>query len=305
MRPSAPCALLTCWLALLVPRAAAAQVAEPEPLADPTARFAPPAAALPPIPVEMPVVLEAPTADLPPGGVIIGRAGVGTAGGLGADLRVGLGGVAELGIGTTDLVRVRRCDGAVCNDRAVQPYPLALFQMGVAEDRLFRHQPALALGFRKSFERDHDDRTSQVAELYLVASKRLGHRLRVHAGGELWDAGLRRSSGDASERVTLHDRGVRRQLRAFGGLDLAALPRSHLLVELDWVPELRLGEPGRDWIALTPTLAWGVRYQLSEWAMVESGVRVPDVGDLNLLDAQIFGQLRLVSRRLARFAAER
>ena len=47
--------------------------------------------------------------------------------------------------------------------------------------------------------------------------------------------------------------------------------------------------------------AWGVRYELNSWAMFESGVRIPDIQDINLLDAQILGQLKLVSRRFSRF----
>jgi hypothetical protein len=274
----------------------------PEKLADPYADFKPPPPAPPPIEVEMPVLFNASTAYLPPAGVIIGGAGVDTGGGLGADLRVGLGDVAEFGVGTTDLIRTRVCD-PVCSTTAVQPYPLALFKMGLGEDRLFKNQPAVALGFRKSFEREHDGRASRVAELYLIASKKVGRMTRLHAGGVFWDAALRRGEGDSATEVVLHDGGIKKQLRAFGGLDIEALPRSHLILEFLWAPELRLGATSTqaDTIALTPMFAWGVRYQLAEWMLVESGVRIPDIKDVNLLDAQIFGQVRLVSRRFARF----
>ena len=44
-----------------------------------------------------------------------------------------------------------------------------------------------------------------------------------------------------------------------------------------------------DQIQLRPELSWGVRYQVADWMHLESGVRVPDIGNANLLDAQIFG----------------
>ncbi|HTM23150.1 MAG TPA: hypothetical protein VL172_21665 [Kofleriaceae bacterium] len=275
---------------------------QPEKLADPYAGFAPPLPPRPPIEVQMPVMFNASTGYLPPAGVIIASTGVDTGGGLGADLRLGLGDVAEFGVGTTDLIRTKICD-PVCSTSAVQPYPLALFKMGLAEDRLFKNQPALALGFRKSFERDHDDRSSRVAELYLVASKRIGRITRVHAGGVIWDAAVRRGEGDTASEIQLHDAGLRHMLRAYGGIDVEALPRSHLIMELLWAPELRLGATidQADSIGLTPMFAWGVRYQLADWLLFESGVRVPNIRDVNLLDAQIFGQVRLVSRRFARF----
>jgi hypothetical protein len=274
---------------------------QPEKLADPYAGFAPPLPPKPPIEVQMPVLFSASTGYLPPAGVIIGGAGVDTGGGVGADLRVGLGDVAEFGVGTTDLIRTRICD-PVCTTSAVQPYPLALFKMGLAEDRLFRNQPALALGFRKSFERDHDDRSSRVAELYLVASKRVGRLTRLHAGATVWDAAIRREDGGVASEFQLHSRGLRHMLRAYGGVDIEALPRSHLIMELMWAPELQLGQTA-DNISLTPMFAWGVRYQLADWMLFESGVRIPNIRDVNLLDAQIFGQVRLISRRFARFLA--
>ncbi len=285
------------------PPAGAEGGVQPEPLVAGDAAFTPPLPSRPPIEVKMPVLFNAATAYLPPAGVILGGVGVDTGGGLGADLRVGLGDVAEFGVGTTDLVRTRVCD-PVCETSAVQPYPLALFKMGLAENRLFDNQPALALGFRKSFEREHDNRSTRVAELYLIASKKVGRSTRLHAGGVFWDAAIRRGGdGAAASEVVLHEGGVRKQLRAFGGIEIEALPRSHLIVEMLWAPELRLGvtdtEP--DTIGLTPMLAWGVRYELAPWLLFESGVRVPDIKDVNLLDAQIFGQVRLISRRFARF----
>ena len=171
--------------------------------------------------------------------------------------------------------------------------------MGINEHSLFKHQPAISLGFRKSFEVEHDNRTTRVAQLYLVASKSFGPKFKLHAGGVFWDASIARSDGT---EILLHDSGLSKQLRAFGGIELEPLPRSQILLELHWVPEFTLSDDaGVDDIALRPTLSWGVRYQLADWAMLESGVRVPDIQDVNLIDAQIFGQIRFVTRRFRRF----
>jgi hypothetical protein len=299
-------------------RAAGAQPQPPDDPADPYAdekKTSPPAARPAPLTSEqpdrtqlplqlkrkdffLPVMFNADTGYLLPAGVIMGNVGVDTGGGVSGSVRVGLGDVAEFGVGTTDLIRVRPCAG--CDLESVRPYPYALFKMGLAEDRLFRNQPALALGFRKSFERQHDQRESRVAELYLVGSKSLGKNARLHAGAVFWDASINRPA--TGDEVLLHDQGLKKQLRPFGGIELQPLPRSQIMLELIWEPELRLTDPpGTDSIKLQPTFAWGVRYQLADWARFESGVRVPNIKDVNLLDAQIFGQLRFVSRRFSHF----
>lgn len=246
----------------------------------------------------MPLMFNTATADLPPAGRILMGLGVDTGGAISTDARIGLGDVAEFGVGTTDLIRVRRC--AECDAEAVKAYPVAMFKMGISENRLFQHQPALALGFRKSFEREHDNRASRVAELYLVGSKQLGSITRLHLGGVFWDAEVARLD-DSTRVVTLHERGLQKQLRAFGGIEVAPLPRSRILVEVGWIPEFKLDANNDDKLWLRPMLTWGVRYELAPWAVFESGVRVPDIGDVNLIDAQIFGQLRIVSDRFARF----
>ncbi len=251
--------------------------------------------------LDLPVLFDGATGHLLPAGVIMTTAGVDTGGALASDLRIGLGDVAEFGIGTTDLIRAgQNCSAGKCDSYdAVSPYPLALFKMGVSENRLFEHQPAVAIGFRKSFERHHDDRATRVAELYLVASKQLGPRVNIHAGGVFWDASIAR--GD-DPPVFFHDEGLKQQLRPFGGIELQPLPRSRLILEWVWVPEFQLGlNDLPDRIELRPMFAWGVRYELTSWAMIESGVRIPNIGDINLLDAQIFGQLKLVSHRFSRF----
>lgn len=253
-------------------------------------------------PIDHPKMFSVATGYLLPAGVIMTSLGVDTGGGVTSDTRIGLGDVAEFGFETTDQIATVDCQGDSCGELdAVQPYPLAQFRMGVNEEQLFLHQPALTLGFRKSFTREHDGRKTRVAELYLSASKKLGDRARVHAGGVFWDAGVRRIGQD--NEILLHDKGVGKQLRAFGGIELQPKDRSTLLIELGWAPEFRLREVAgqSDSIHLRPTLSWGVRFEFAKWGVIESGVRIPDIKDINLLDAQIFGQLKLISRRFERF----
>ena len=262
-------------------------------------------------PVFMPEVLTTPTGWLLPAAVLYSKTSIDTGGGVSSDTRVGLGDVAEFGIATTDSVRER--DG---NDDArttrIQPYVTASFRLGIQEDRLFAGQPGVTLGFRKSFERNHDGFRTRIAELTLVASKHLGPNAAIHVGGAFWDASLEGDldADDVADRreVTLHgqDR-VASQVRAFGGIELRPLPKSQILVDLGWAPEFcyrcTAGEgrhPDANKIRLRPTLSWGVRYAVADWMRLESGVRVPDIGEANLLDAQIFGQVTFTSRALQR-----
>lgn len=264
---------------------------------------APPDVAAPPAPkvddppldpthAVMPGLVFAPTAMLLPAGVISGSFGVDTIGAIESDLRVGLGGVAEFGLGTNDLIRSRAC--VECAAELVRAVPTARFAMGLDEDRLFRYQPAVVLGYQKSFRRDHDERSSRFAKLYLVASRRLGIAT-FHLGGTLWDANVTRDDGT---EVILHDAPLASTIRPFGGIELAARPKAKIMVEVSWNPELRYSEVA-DQVVLRPMLAFGVRTGGGPIA-VEAGVRVPDIGEADLLDAQIFAQVRFVTWKLAR-----
>lgn len=240
-------------------------------------------------------LLFAPTARMLSAGVISSSASIDTVGGAQLDLKIGLGGVAEFGIGSTDYIRVRDCAG--CDARTVNFVPLARFVMGLPEHRMFRHQPALALGFQKSFTRNHDGRSSRYASLYMVASKRLG-TANIHGGMMIWDGVIQR---DDETEVALHDGPVRKMIRPYGGFEVLARERSHVIVDLTWNPELKITQDllDPDGIRLRPMLSWGVRYAAGRRVSLEAGVRVPDIGDANLLDAQIFAQMRIVSRVLA------
>jgi hypothetical protein len=271
----------------------------------------PPAPKKPLPPVYMPEVLTTPTGWLLPAAVFYSKTSLDTGGGVTSDTRVGLGDVAEFGIATTDQVR-ERDDNADLRSTRIQPYVTASFRLGISESRLFRAQPGFTLGFRKSFERNHGGFTTRIAELTLVASKHIGPYVALHAGGAFWDAslaGILDEGTDAVRReVTLHGlEDVKSQIRGFGGIELRPLPRSQILVDLGWSPEFCYRctagggqNPDANKIRLRPTLSWGVRYEVARWMRLESGVRVPDIGDANLLDAQIFGQVTFTSWALRR-----
>jgi len=244
-------------------------------------------------PIAMPMVLTTPTGWLLPAAVLYSRTGLDTGGGVTSDNRVGLGDVAEFGVSTTDQIRARTDlynNGKSTTATAIQPYVAATFRMGVAEHRLFDEQPGIVLGFRKSFERHDANFATRVAELTLVASKHLGDRVALHVGGAFWDASLTGDNVDAA----FHDHNTFQlsdQIRAFGGIQVKPIAKSEILVDLGWAPEFCYQCTGSSQIRLRPELSWGVRYEVADFMHLESGVRVPDIGSANLLDAQIFGQV--------------
>jgi hypothetical protein len=252
--------------------------------------------------MRFPEVLNTPTGWLLPAGVLYSRNAIDTGGGVSSDSRVGLGDVAEFGVATTDQVRERQMDNPKEQAKVIQPYVAASFRLGVAEDRLFKGQPGVTLGFRKSFEREHAGSKTRIAELTLVASKHFGPDVAFHLGGSVWDASLQENADAAMppDPITLHGHGLARQIRGFGGFEARPLPRSQILIDLSWAPEFCHGcASDVDKIKLKPELAWGVRYQVASFMHIESGVRVPDIGNANLLDAQIFGRITLTSFALS------
>jgi len=189
----------------------------------------------------------------------------------------------------------------------IQPYVTASFRLGVAENRLFQYQPGMTLGFRKSFERHHDDFSTRIAELTLVGSWHLGPRAAIHVGGAFWDASLEgdldaADGMDTRREVTFHGfNNSKNQIRPFGGIEVTPIDRSQILVDVGWAPEFCYHCMNDvDKIKLKPVLSWGVRYEVAQWMRLESGVRVPDIGEANLLDAQIFGQVTFTSWALRR-----
>jgi hypothetical protein len=239
--------------------------------------------------IDMPEVLTTPTGWLLPAAVIYSRTAIDTGGGLSSDARVGLGDVAEFGVATTDDVRIR--DTKDAQPSRIQPYATASFRMGVAEDRLFSAQPGIVLGFRKSFERNKFDVKTRIAELTIVASKHLGPRAAIHLGGAFWDAEISGTQLDGTPfDESLHGyNDLSHQFRVFGGLEARPLDKSEVLVDLGWAPDFC--KNCAQAIRLRPQLSWGVRYEVADFMRLESGVRVADIGNANLLDAQIFGQV--------------
>jgi hypothetical protein len=237
-------------------------------------------------PVEMPELLRSPTGWLLPAAVIYSKTALDTGGGLSSDLRVGLGDVAEFGVRSTDVVRSKLMDGDTSTP--IQPYATATFRMGVSENRLFTGQPGVALGFEKSFQTKDNGFDTRIAALSLVASKRFGKRAAFHVGGAFWDAEIKGTNPDGTAlTTTLHDAGVGKQIRAFGGIQLMPIDKSEILVDLSYAPEFCYGCTQQ--IALRPELSWGVRYKVADWMNLESGVRLPNIGKADLLDAEIFG----------------
>lgn len=262
----------------------------------------------------MPEVLTTPTGWLLPGAMLYSRTGLDTGGGVSSDSRVGLGEVAEFGVATSDAVRARDNSSDITTSR-IQPYVTASFRLGIQEGRLFDAQPGMTLGFRKSFERNQDNFKTKTAELTLVMSKHLGKNAAIHIGGAFWDASLEGNFEDddidGKAEVTLHglDDTTKKQVRPFGGIELRPLPSSQILVDVGWAPEFCYqcsnfggqanGEAfGASKIKLRPVLSWGVRTQLAKWMRLEAGVKLPDIGEANLLDAQIFGQVSFTSSAL-------
>ena len=262
-------------------------------------------------PIAMPQLFRMPTGHLLPAGVLFTSSGLDTGAGFSSNAAVGLGDVAEFGLEVNDFVRAT---DATINERdphRIYPTALALFKVGVGERRLWSWQPAMSIGFRKSFEKDDGDHTTREAELFFVMSKSVTKRVGLHAGATFWDAELdNKGIGDPNLRSTfLHGHNLTDQLRAFGGINMEPFDGSEILVELEWTPEFTYRAPtmddmgnatvNNDTIALKPILAWGVRYRVADWMYLESGVRVPDIGNADLLHAQIFGQVKFVSRALA------
>lgn len=239
-----------------------------------------------------PLIFTAPSGRLVPAAVIWSSTGVHTGGGFYGDLFVGLGEVAEFGIGFTDLIRIKGTPDV--DPERVDPFAQASFKMGVGEHRLFRHQPAMALTFRKSFEHHVGSATLRTAALYLMVSKAFGPKVSLHAGGVLVDAAI---GEEGMPSYFFHDEGWRNQLRPVVAFEAEPLLRSSIMVELNWVPEFTRAPAD---VRMSAVLTWGVRYRITNLLAFESGVRIQGIDEANLLDAQIFGQLSWGSDRLRR-----
>lgn len=200
-------------------------------------------------------VLTAPTAWLPRGGGAGAMLGIDHRGDGAAIAGYGLGGIAELELGSDSDIRG-------CTDCAMRAIPLVLgraaFRLGARQDAWFEGMPAVVLGVRTTFAaRGHALHEPRASDAYAVASRDLG-AVRLHAGIDALSASV-----DGKRAAA--------RLRPLAGLELhpPMYPRSSLLGDIAWEPTLD-AERG-------PTLGWmlgiGVRYQAFSWASVELAVR--------------------------------
>jgi hypothetical protein len=239
--------------------------------------------AVPP-PPHLAHVVDVPTAWIAPRDQVWGSGGA-SAGdsGLKASTRdsalmvmvgAGLAGLAEVSVGLSDkLIACKPCGGL---DRASQPAWLGIagFRLGLPAGKLGRGQPAVALGFERSFagwaghdggDAAPDERvTPRVAQLHLVTSLERGG-VRVHVGATMTDAEVTDSAAH-----TVHLRRGLGQLRPLVGVELTTpkYPKTTLLAELTWAPEL-----GDERITMRWAGSWGVRYQALRWGSIELAVR--------------------------------
>jgi hypothetical protein len=246
-----------------------------------------PAPTPPPAP-PAPRLIDVPSGAIQPRGGAFAAAGGSHRGDAYATAVVGLGGIAEVGIGLDD----RISGGSPATELTL---PVASFRVGVAADRLFRGQPDVALGFVRNIgdrafagfdvgadpgpvaggaaepAPDHLD----VAELHLAATRRLAGptigNLALTAGAALWDAAATPEAAGAPDApVRLGARGLGAALRPFAGLawNPGIYPRTTLLVDAGFAPVVTADDPRLAW-----RLAWGVRYQALSWGSIELAVR--------------------------------
>ena len=237
---------------------------------------------------DTPRVLHIPTAHLQPPAVIYATLGGTHRGGVMAGLSTGLGQLAEIDAELSDHLAV--CDGCATPGEKIAPDSLltgsAQFKVGLAERRFSRWQPALALGYRKSFltrkslvtgEVDSFD-DYQVARLFVAVSKGLGP-FRLHGGVDLWDAEV--AAGD--QRRALSEEELGQRVRPFVGLAWtpSIYPRTSLVGDFSWIPVPESGQVTLNWLA-----GWGVQYQAVDRVSIELAVRHrqgEDLGDSTVL----------------------
>jgi hypothetical protein len=200
-------------------------------------------------------VLTVPTAWLLGAGDAHGTLAIDHRGDTAAMFGYGLGGLAELEVGSDSDIRG-------CSDCTARPAPVvrgrAAFRIGARQNAWFTGMPALVFGVRTTFAARREMGPEQRAsDAYVVASRALGV-VRLHAGVDALSA----SAGAMRTPA---------RLRPLAALEIRPpmYPRSSLLGDLAWEPTLD-AQHG-------PTLAWmlgiGVRYQAFAWASVELAVR--------------------------------
>lgn len=194
---------------------------------------------------------------------IAGRARIDHRGAASVQGSLGLAGIAMLTVDTDRDLRV--CE--TCDDgetlRTLRARH-AEFKMGAPVNAWFRGQPALAIGVRITTTTASSTQANiRAADAYVVASEVLGP-VTVHAGIVTQDIASSRDGGRLQLSTTS------RTIRPMLGIEWhpAPYPRTTLLADLTWVPELRATGPTQTWLG-----GWGVRYQAARILGVELSVR--------------------------------
>lgn len=223
-------------------------------------------------PIGPPRVIHAPVARILPAGKIHGTLGATHRGGGMLAFTAGLADIAELELGVAD--DLATCDPCTATDRVARrsQWPLvAGFKLGANQDTWFRHQPAIALGFRTTAggrELPWTGEVPKVAEVYVATSMDLGFGLRLHGGAAMWAS---RHADPTGAAIVMKASG--KTIRPFAAFEFTPsnFPRTTLVGDLAWIPELDPAKAQLRWIA-----GWGVRYQALSWGSIELEVRHRD-----------------------------
>ncbi|RMH44287.1 MAG: hypothetical protein D6689_02785 [Deltaproteobacteria bacterium] len=186
-------------------------------------------------PVSPPRLFDVPVAPALRDGRLHVTAGLSHRGGGTVAIAAGLGGVAEVDIDLSDRL------AAADEPRAL--HATAGFKLAWPGARTSAIPAAIAIGVRKSLAGQRD----AVAQAFGIATIALG-AVDLHAGIGRW----------AGDRWRPLAGVVWRTPRA---------PRTTLIADVAWAPELGRSEPAQ-WIA-----HWGARYRAFRWGAIELGVR--------------------------------
>jgi len=210
-----------------------------------------------------PRVIHAPTAWIQASGSVFATAGANQRGGGFGAISVGLGGLAEVGLVSSDRAVV--CDGCRADDATPGVEHLfetsAVFRVGLGNGVVWRGPLALAVGFRRTFAaREAAEIHADLGELYAVGSYSAG-TLDLHAGARLHGARAERASGESNELLGAG---------AFAGLQWrpSRYPRTTMMADFSFAPEFSSSDVDLRWL-----VGWGVRYQALSFGSIELGAR--------------------------------
>ncbi len=243
-----------------------------------------------PRPPTSPRVVHAPTAWLQPAGQLHVD--------LAASHRLAPSAAATFGLGVGE-VELELTDRLIaCPDcgelRAEENFAAATaaFRMGAATSTARPWRAGAVLGFRRTIATrtlagsvgSPESGPLEAAQLHLVVGARVAG-LEVHAGAELLQA---RHAGAGLDEGG-EDGFVLRPLAAIAWTP-PPYPRTTMMLDVAWVPELAARAPDLSWI-----LGWGVRYQALPWGAIDLVVRQREdaaLGDATVL-VRVSGVLKL------------